>query len=160
MTWKFTEKFSGINEKYLRKDPPEGACQWATSPWAAATPLGRAMRACGAHVAPPPPNSALYLPFRLEKNQREGFIAFCDTEAPPHPVLHLEGRSGVRLGLRRGEIVAIVIINLLPSLIPWSSSSFVSNLIVGLLHGDELDEIYHVIELVLDGDWSLVSTMF
>ena len=24
------------------------------------------------------------------KNQREGFIAFCDTEAPPHLVLHLE----------------------------------------------------------------------
>ena len=41
-----------------------------------------------------------------------------DTEAPPPPVLHLEGRSGVRFGLRRGEIVAIVIINLSPSIIP------------------------------------------
>ena len=106
--------FSGIKEKYLRKDPPEGACQWATSPQAAATPLGRAVGACGAHVAPPPPNSALYLPSRPEKNQREGFIAFYDTEAPPPPVLHLEGRSGVRLGLRRVEIDAIVIINLPP----------------------------------------------
>ena len=109
---------SGIKEKYLRKDPPEGACQWATSPQAAATPLGRAVRACGAHVAPSPPISALYLPFRLKKNQREGFITFCDTEARPHPVLHLEGRSGARFGLRRGEIVAIVIINLSPSTIP------------------------------------------
>ena len=71
------------------------------------------------------------------KIEREGFIAFCDTEAPPPPVLHLEGRSGVRFGLRRGEIVAIVIINLLPSPIPWSSSSFVSNLFVGSLGGDE-----------------------
>ena len=45
-------------------------------------PYGRAMQACAAHVAPPPPISALYLPFHLEKNPREGFIAFCDTEAP------------------------------------------------------------------------------
>ena len=52
------------------------------------------------------------------KNQREGFIAFCDTEAPPHPVLHLEGISGVRFGLRRWEIVTVVIINLSPSTIP------------------------------------------
>ena len=72
------EDFSRIKEKYLRKDPPEGACQWATSPQVAATHYGRAMQACGAHVAPPPPISALYLLFRLEKNQREGFIAFCD----------------------------------------------------------------------------------
>ena len=86
-------------------------------PLGAATPYGRAMRACGAHVAPSSPNSTIYLPSRPEKNQREGFIAFCDTEAPPHPVLHLEGRSGVRFGLRRGEIVAIVIINLYPSTI-------------------------------------------
>ena len=112
------EIFSGIKEKYLRKDPREGACQWATSPQAAATPYGRAVQACGAHVEPSPPNSVLYLPFRLEKNQREDFVAFCDTEAPPHPVLHLEGRSGVRFGLRRGEIVAIVIVNLSPSTIP------------------------------------------
>ena len=115
---KIYENFFGTKEKYLRKDPPEGACEWATSPQAAATPLGRAVRACGAHVAPPPPNSALYLPSRPEKNQREGFIAFCDTEAPPYPVLHLEGRSGVHFGLRRGEIVTIVIINLSPSTIP------------------------------------------
>ena len=94
------------------------ACQWATSPQAAATPLDRVVWACGAHVAPPPPNSALYLPSRPKKNQREGFIAFYDTEVPPHPVLHLEGRSGVRFGPRRGEIVAIVIINLLTSPIP------------------------------------------
>ena len=109
------------------------------------------MRTCGAHEAPPPPNSALHIPFRPEKNQGEGFIAFYDTEASPPPVLHLEGRSGVRSGIRRGEIVAIVIINLPPSTIPSCSSAFVNNLIVGLLESDELDEIYHVIELVLRG---------
>ena len=35
--------------------------------------------------------------------------------------------------------------------ISWCSLSCVSNPIVGLLDGDGLDEIYHVIELVLLG---------
>ena len=70
---KFTEIFSGIKEKYLCKDPPEGACQWATSPQAAATPLGRAVRACGAHMAPPPANSALFIPSRPEKKSERRF---------------------------------------------------------------------------------------
>ena len=92
--------------------------QWATSLAGAASPPGRAGQACGAHVAPPPPIPALFIRFRPEKNQGEEFIAFYDTEAPPHPVLALEGRSGVRFGLQIKEIVAIVIINLLPSPIP------------------------------------------
>ncbi len=57
-------------------------------------------------------------PFIPKKIKREEFIAFHDPEAPPHPVLALEGRSGVRFGIRIKEIVAIVIINLLPSPIP------------------------------------------
>ena len=81
------------------------------------------------------PQFQLYkLPFVPEKKR---FRRVFDSEEPPPPLLHLEGRSRVRLGLRRGEIVAIVIINLLPSPIPWSSSSFVSNLFVGSLGGDE-----------------------
>ena len=87
-------------------------------PTGRATPLGRVVQACGAHMAPPPPNSALYLLSHPEKKSERRFIVFCDTEAPPHPILHLEGRSGVRFGLRRGEIVAIVIINLPLSTIP------------------------------------------
>ncbi len=67
------------------------------------------------HHQPSSIDNSMMLP---EKNQRNGFIAFYDTEAPPPPVLHLEGRSGVRSGLRRGEIVVIVIINLPPSTIP------------------------------------------
>ena len=63
--------------------------------------------------------SQLYLvPFVWKKNQGEEFIAFYDTEAPQPPVLHLEGRSGVRSRLRRGEIVTIVITNLPSSPIP------------------------------------------
>ena len=89
--------------------------------------------------------------FRGEKNQGEEFIAFYDTEPPPSPKTSREGWSGVRSGLRRGESVAIVIINLPPSPISWCSSPCMSNSIIGLLDGDGLDEIYHVIELVLLG---------
>ena len=65
------------------------------------------------------PQLQLYkLSFVPEKNKKRSFRRVFDTEAPPPPVLHLEGRPGVRLGLRRGEIIAIVIINLLPSPIP------------------------------------------
>ena len=101
----------------------------------------------------PPPTSTPtpYIRVRGEKNQREGFIAFYDTEPPPSPNLSREGWSGVRSGLRRGGFVAVVIINHPPSPISWCSPPCVSNSIVGLLDGDGLDEIYHVIELVLLG---------
>ena len=92
---------------------------WASGPQALPPPPPRGGgQACGAHTALPPPISALEDHFRPRKNKKRRFRRVCDTEAPPHPVLHLEGRSGVRFGLRRGEIVAIVIINLLPSPIP------------------------------------------
>ena len=72
-------------------------------------------------------------------------------EPPPSPNLPREGWSGVRSGLRRGGFVAIVIINHPLSPISWCSPPCVSNSIVGLLDGDGLDEIYHVIKLVLLG---------
>ena len=53
--------------------------------------------------APPTSTPTPYIHFRGEKNQREGFIAFYDTEPPPRLVLPREGRSGVRFGLRRGK---------------------------------------------------------
>ena len=89
--------------------------------------------------------------FGEKNNQGEGFIAFYDTGPPPSPKTSREGWSGVRSGLRRGESVAIVIINLPPSPISWCSPPWLSNSIVRLLDGDGLDEIYHVIELVLLG---------
>ena len=108
-------------------------------------------RGCWAPLPRGPPEApamstpTLYIHVQGEKNQREGFIAFYDMEPTPSPNLHREGRSGVRSGLRRGESVAIVIINHPPS------PPCVSNSIVGLLDGDGLDEIYHVIKLVLLG---------
>ena len=102
----------------MRKDPPEGTGQWATSPVAAASPLVAATRLVGPTWLCRPQFQRYLFPFVPEKIKREEFIAFHNPEAPPHPVLALEGRSGVRFGLRIKEIVAIVIINLLPSPIP------------------------------------------
>ena len=67
------------------------------------------------------------------------------------PVLHREARSGVRLGLQRGGSLFFVIINPSPSPIQWCSPPGVSNSFIGLLVGEELDEIHHVIEVVLLG---------
>ena len=106
---------------------------------------------CGPLGPPPTSTPTPYIHVRGEKNQRESFIAFYDTEPPPSPNLSREGWSGVRSGLRRGGFVAVVIINHPPSPISWCSPPCVSNSIVGLLDGDGLDEIYHVIELVLLG---------
>ena len=41
--------------------------------------------------APPTSTPTLYIHVRGEKNQREGFIAFYDTEPPPSPNLSREG---------------------------------------------------------------------
>ena len=64
---------------------------------------------------PPTSTPTLYIHVQEKKNQREGFIMFYDTEPPPSPNLPREGRYGVCSGLRRGESVAVVIINLPPS---------------------------------------------
>ena len=93
-------------------------CQWATSPVAAATLLAATSKLVGPTWLCRPQFQRYLSPFIPEKIKREDFIAFHDPEAPPHPVLALEGRSRVRFGLRIKEIVAIVIINLLPSPIP------------------------------------------
>ena len=64
--------------------------------------------------APPTSTPTPYIHFR-GKNQREGFIAFYDTEPPPSPRTSREGWSGVRSGLQRGGFVVVVIINHPPS---------------------------------------------
>ena len=55
-------------------------------------PRGRARPlSCGPHGAPPTSTPTRYIPFHGEKNQRESFIAFYDTEPPPSPNLSWEG---------------------------------------------------------------------
>ena len=144
MTWNSTEHIFGKYKKYWKKNPRQGA--HTLSMRVGARPLPR-----GPPDAPPTSTPTPYIHVRGEKNQREGFIAFYDTEPPPSPKTSREGWSGVRSGLRRRESVAVVIINHPPSPISWCSPLCVSNSIVGLLDGDGLDEIYHVIELVLLG---------
>ena len=85
------------------------------------------------------------------KNQGERIIVIHVTEPTSPPVLHREARSGVCLGLQRGGPSFFVITNPSPSPIPWCSPPGVSNSFVGSLVGEELDEIHHVIELVLLG---------
>ena len=142
----FLENIKNTGERIKTRGPTPCPRGWgrASSPWA--RPLSR-----GPPDAPPTSTPTPYIRVRGEKNQREGFITFYDTEPPPSPKTSREGWSGVRSGLRRGESVAVVIINHPPSLISWCSPLCVSNSIVGLLDGDGLDEIYHVIELVLLG---------
>ena len=151
MTWNFTEIIFGNNKKYWRKNQGQGTHTLSTRVGGAPSPPGRASLSRAAPDASPTSTPTPYIPFREEKNQRESFIAFYNMEPPPSPNLSREGWSGVRSGLRRGESVAIVIINHPPSPISWCSPPCVSNSIVGLLDGDGLDEIYHVIELVLLG---------
>ena len=103
------ENIFGINKKYCRKNQPEEVHHLATSQGGA--PLGGTLVACGPPATPLTSTPTPYNPIRGEKNQREAFIAFHDTEPPPPPVLPREGRSGVCFGLRRGEIDAVVITN-------------------------------------------------
>ena len=85
------------------------------------------------------------------KNEGERITAFREMEPPPSPVLQREARSGVSMGLQRGRSLIFIITNTSPLPIPCSSPPGVSNSFVGQLVGEELDEIHHVIELVLSG---------
>ena len=148
MTWKSMKQLFIINKKYWRKNQHQGPHTLSTRVGGApprARPLPR-----GSPGLPLTSTPTLYIHFRGEKYQREIFIAFYDTVPPPSPNLSREGWSGVRSRLRRGGFVVVVIINHPPSQISWCSPC-VSNSIIGLLDGDGLDDIYHVIELVLIG---------
>ena len=76
---------------------------------------GRAQVGCPHLVATQTSTPILYIHISEQKNQGERIIAIYETEQPPPPILHREARSGVRLGLRRGGFVAVVIINHPPS---------------------------------------------
>ena len=136
----FLELIKNTGERINTRDPTPCPRGW-----------GRASLPHGPPRAPPTSTPTPYIHVRGEKNQGKGFIAFYDTEPPPPHVLHQEGKYGVRSGLWRGESVAVIITNLPPSPISWCSPPCVSNSIIGLLDGDGLDEIYHVIKLVLLG---------
>ena len=149
MTWNSTEYLTINNKNSSPKMKTRGPTPFPRG-WGVPPPRARPLPR-GPPGDPPMPTPTLYICFWREKNQREEIIAFYDTEPPPSPNLSREGWSGVRSGLRRGGFVAVVTINHPPSPISWCSPPCASNSIVGLLDGDGLDEIYHVIELVLLG---------
>ena len=140
------ENIKNTGERIMARGSTPCPRGWGRAPYPWVRPLSR-----GSPDAPPTSTPTPSIPFRGGKNHRKSFIMFHDTEPPPSPNLSREGRSRVRSGLRRREFVAVVIINHPPSPISLCSPSCVSNSIVGLLDGDGLDEIYHVIELVLSG---------
>ena len=74
----------GNNKKYWRKNQGQG-------PNTLATRVGGAPLPRGPPGAPPTSTTTPYIRVRGEKNQREGFIAFYDTEPPPSPKLSREG---------------------------------------------------------------------
>ena len=105
----FARIFYINNKNFWSKTHQRGAPGWARPPLLAC-PGG--LYQPGGPADDPPDTIKSHI---SRKNQGERIIAIHETEPPPSPVLPREGRSGVRLGLQRGESVAIVIINLPPS---------------------------------------------
>ena len=139
------------NKNFWSQDPPERGPRLGTTtrarPPLQARPGG--LYPLGGPADDPPDTINSHY---SRKNQGERIIAIHETEPPPSPVLPREGISKDHLGLRRGGGSSIfVITNTSPLPIPWCSPPRVSNNFVGLLVGEELDEIHHVIELVLLG---------
>ena len=151
----FMEYIKNIGARIYRRGGP-----YCSQGNRARPPLGRALMPCGAHRRPSDLIPTLQILFPWEKNKRRSFIMFYDTESPPPPVLHREGCSGVRSGLRRGGFVAIIITNpssLTPS---WCSPPGVSKSFVGLLDSDGIGWDWSCNRVKFDRAWSLVSTMF
>ena len=73
-------------ELELRSVEQQGAHEAGGAPPCRARPLYR-----GAPGPPPTSTPTPYISSRGEKNQRESFIAFYDTEPPPSPNLSREG---------------------------------------------------------------------
>ena len=78
------ESLFGINKKYWRKNQGQEAHTLSTRVGARLPPWARPLPR-GPPGAPPTSTPTLYIHVRGEKNQREGFIAFYDTESPPSP---------------------------------------------------------------------------
>ena len=79
----------GNNKKYWRKNQGQGPTPYPQG-WGARLPPGRPLPR-GPPGAPPTSTPTLYIHVRGEKNQREGFIAFYDTEPPPSPKTSRKG---------------------------------------------------------------------
>ena len=103
MKQNFARIFYRINENYWSEDPPE------RGPWVGTTHQGAPPHQARPGGLSPPggpadPETDAIKSYFSRKNKGERIIAFQEMEPPPSPVLHQEARSGVRLGLRRGDL--------------------------------------------------------
>ena len=102
----FARIFYINNKNFWSQDPPE------RGPWLGTTHQGAPpLLARPGGLYPPggpadPETDAINSYFR-RKNQEERIIMIHETESSPSPVLPREGRSGVRLGLRRGGVFVL-----------------------------------------------------
>ena len=113
----FARNFYTINKNFWSQDLPERA-PWVGTTHQGAPPL---LARPGGLYPPGGPADDPHDTIKShisKKNQGERIITFHETERPPSPVLPREGRSGVRLGLRRGGSSFFVITNPSPSPIP------------------------------------------
>ena len=98
----FARIFYIINKNFCSQDPPKRGT-WVGTTHQGAPPL----LARPGGLSPPgpvdPKTDAIKCYF-VKKNQGERIITIHETEPPSPPVLHREARSGVRLGLRRGDL--------------------------------------------------------
>ena len=150
MEQNFVRNFHTINKNFRSQDPPERGT-WVGTTHQGAPPLLEHLGGLSPPGGPADPKTDAINSYFSRKNQGEIIIVTHETEPPSPPVLHREARSGVRLGIRRGGSSFFIITNPSPSPIPWCSPPGVSNSFVGSMVGEELDEIHHVIELVLLG---------
>ena len=84
------ENYFEIYKKYWKEDPRPGGLHCPQG-WGRALPPGHALLPHGPPRLPPTSTPTPYIHVQGEKNQREGFIAFYDTEPPPSPNLPREG---------------------------------------------------------------------
>ena len=84
------EQLFGINKKYWRKNQGHVAHTLSMRAGARPPPWGASLLR-GPPGAPPTSTPTPYIHVRGGKNQREGFIAFYDTEPPPSHKLSREG---------------------------------------------------------------------
>ena len=89
MSWKSMDQLFRINKKYWQKNQGQGAHTRSTRV-GARLPPGRAPCLVGP-LELHGPQLQLHIFVFGEKNQREGFIMFYDTEPPPGPKLSREG---------------------------------------------------------------------
>ena len=100
---KLCKDFLYNNKEFLEPRTMEGAPGWA-QPTRARHPLQARSGGLSPPGGPTDPEADAIKSYFSIKNQGERIIAIHETDPPSPPVLHREVRSGVHLGLQRGDL--------------------------------------------------------